>query len=72
MGPQSAIFGVRVGFKNCFGVYSYSGTNLFYIVPSVLTIEIHLILGPVFTFLDPNGLFSGSGKVEKLFWGLLM
>ena len=44
----------------------------FLIVPSIMMFDFDLILGSVLTFWGPNGLFFGWGRVQKLFWGLLM
>ena len=39
---------------------------------SILTFDFDLILGSFLTFLGPNGLFLGLGKVRQLFLDLLM
>ena len=44
----------------------------FSMLSSVLTNDFDIIFGSFFAFWGPNGLFLGSGRVEKLFWGPLM
>ena len=56
-----------------FKPYTYLEQILFFIVPSILTFDFDLILGSFLAFGGPNGLlFKVRGRVQKLFWGLLM
>ena len=45
---------------------------LFSIVPPIRTFDTDLILGSFFTFGGLMGYFWGWGRVQKLFWGLLI
>ena len=48
-----AIFGVGVGFDNCFGVTHIVEQLSFSMFLSILTFEFDLILGSFFIFLGP-------------------
>ena len=66
------IFGVGVGFDNCFGVYSYCWISFIFYVSFNSDLWIWLNFGVLFTFFGPNGLFFGLELVRQLFWGLPM
>ena len=59
LGPLWAIFGVRVGFDNCFRVYSCSWTTLIFFVSFNSDIWFLLNFWILFTFWGPYGLFFG-------------
>ena len=61
MGPQWADFGVGVGSTIVFRSTHIVEQLLFLMFSSILTFDFDIILGPLFTFWDPNGLFFGVG-----------
>ena len=66
------LWGLMNGSINVLGS-SYLVEQLsFSMILSILTFDFDFILGLFFTFLGPNGLFSGWGRVRQLFWGPLM
>ena len=60
------------GLKIVLGSTNVVEQLLFSMFSLILTFDFDLLLGPFLTFWGPNGLFWGWGRVQKLFWGLLM
>ena len=58
-----SIFGVGVGFENCFGVHSCSVTTFIFFV------YFNSDFGSFWAFWGPNGLFSGLGQDSKTVLG---
>ena len=52
---------VVVGLKTVLGSTHVIEQFLFFIVPSIMTFDFDLILGPFLTFWGPNRLFLGLG-----------
>ena len=68
-----AIFGVGVGFDNYFWVYWCSWTTFIFFVSFNFNIWYWLNFWVIFNFFVAlMGYFWGWGRVDKLFWGLLM
>ena len=67
--PWWAIFGVRIGFKNYFGVYSCSWKTFIFFVSYNSDIWFRLNFRVIFDFLGPNGLFLGLWKGSKTILG---
>ena len=65
-------FWSRSSVQKCFGSTHVVEQLLSSTVPSILTFDFDLFLGSLFTFWDPNGLYSGSGYGSKIVMGLLM
>ena len=70
-------FGLRWGSITVSGTTYVVEQILFFIVPSILTLDFDLILGSVLAFGGPNGLFLGSARwsthvVEELSFSLFL
>ena len=72
LGPYCAIFGVGVGFENCFGVYSCSWSTFIFYVFFIFNFWFWLNFGSLFTFGALMGYFWGRSRVRELFLGLLI
>ena len=58
--------------KTVLGSTHVSKQISFSMFPSILTLDYSLNLGSFLTFWGYNGLFWGQGRVQELFWGLLI
>ena len=68
-----AIFGVRVKFKNCFGVYSCSWITFIFYTYFNFNFWVWLDFGVIFLIFGAlMGWFWGWIKIKILFWGLLI
>ena len=74
LGHNGLILGLGQGSYAILGSTHVVEQFLFSMIPSILTFEFDLILGPFSTFWSPNGLFWGSFQIffgpNELFLGL--
>ena len=63
---------VRGRLKTVLGSTHVSKQFSFSMLPSILTLDFSLNLGSFLRIWGYNGLFWGQGRVQELFWGLLI
>ena len=72
MGSKWTGLGVGVRFDNCLGSTHVVEQLSFFMFPSTLAFDFDLLLGSFLTFGALIGYFWGCGRVQKLFWRLLI